>query len=127
MEDFRRRMHAIGETLAELCGGMASPEADLWGRGVYLILVEQLYVALNSANLPLADLQTISKILSEQRRAESQALEIERRRRTGRPDESLGDRDEDGTAPPPGRELPVRFGEAVKQIYGVNLHAESVG
>ena len=122
LEAYRRRMDAIGKALSAVFVGMESADSDLWGRGLYLKLVSRLYEALDCDDLSLGDLQALSRMISEQRRAQTQALEVERRLRTGRPSDGDGDGDE--TDPSPARELPPRFGEMVQQIYGVNLQRE---
>lgn len=122
VETYRRRMNAIGEALSAMFIGMESADSDLWGRGIYLKLIGHLYDVLDSDDLSLGDLQSLSKIISEQRRAQSQALEVERRIRTAVRSDS--DEDDD-TNTSPRRELPAHFGEMVRQIYGVNLQHES--
>ena len=98
---------------------MESADSDLWGRGVYLKLVGRLYEVLDSDELNLADLQAISKMVCEQRRAHTQALDV-RRRRPADGQRDNGDEDGPGSAPS-ARELPPRFGDVGKRIYGVNL------
>ncbi len=127
LEAYRRRMSAIGETLSAMVAGMESADSDLWGRGMYLKLVGRLYDALDCEDLTLGDLQALSKMIYEQRRAQTQALEVERRMTAGRRSDGNGDggADENEGGRAKTRELPPQFGDMVKQIYGVNLHRES--
>lgn len=127
MEAYRRRMSAIGQTLSAMVVGMEPADSDLWGRGMYLKLVGKLYDALDSEDLTLEDLQALSKMISEQRRVQTQAREVERRMNAGRRSGGDGDGGSDGDegGRPETRELPPQFGDMVKQIYGVNLHRGS--
>ena len=72
---YRRRMNAIGEALSAVFVGMESPDSDLWGRGLYLKLVGKLYDALDADDATIEDLQALSKMVAEQRRAQTQGLD----------------------------------------------------
>ena len=123
LDAYRRRMNAIGKALSAVFVGMESADSDLWGRGLYLKLVGKLYEALDCDDLPLEDLQALSRMISEQRRAQTQAMEAERRLHAQRSTD--GDDDDENAGLRSARELPSRFKEVVQQIYGVNLQQES--
>lgn len=130
-ELYRQRMNAIGSTLSAVFVGMDSAEADVWGRGIYLKLVGKLCEALDSDDLTLEDLHALSKMISEQRRAHSRALEVQRRLRAGRRRRGDGDRSGEGELPDHDaeedsglastRKLPPHFGAVVQEIYGVQV------
>jgi len=126
LEAYRRRMNAIGEALSVVFVGMGSADSDLWGRGVYLKLVGRLYDVLDSDDLELDDLQAVSKMICDQRRAQNQALDVRRRFHTDRRSDD-GEADQDAAGSPSARELPPHFSDVVKQIYGVNLQRRSEG
>ncbi|MCP4591410.1 MAG: hypothetical protein GY842_11745 [bacterium] len=119
--DHRRRMNAIGEALTALSVGAEPAESDLWGRGIYLKLVGRLYDLLDSDDLTLGELEAMSKMIYDQRRAQSQALEVHRRLQGSA---AAGDNGDGGSDPSPTGPLSPRLGHVVQQLYGVSTDAE---
>ncbi|MBU0717659.1 MAG: hypothetical protein KJ749_05365 [Planctomycetes bacterium] len=117
LAEFRLRMNAIGEALTALVVGAEPAESDLWGRGIYLKLVGKLCQVLDSDDLSLAELEALSKMICEQRKAHSHAMEV--RRRVG----TAAGRDDDDAPREAG--LGAHLGQIVKQLYGVNLEREA--
>jgi hypothetical protein len=121
---FRAHLHAARGA------GINAPDADAWGRGAYLELVLKVRTLLNAPGLSLASLQALSRVLSEQRRAETQARESDRRRSADRAAMAPASHRAAGRAdpsvagePPPTGALPPHFGPLVQRIYGVELSA----
>ena len=127
---FREHLHAARGVGDARCAGMNAPDADAWGRGVYLDLVLKVRTFLNAPGLSLARLRALSRVLSEQRRAETQARESDRRRSADRAAAAPAAHRAAGRAEPsvegepaPTGTLPPHFGPLVQRIYGVELSA----
>jgi hypothetical protein len=118
-EAFRARMRRRGEVLAAMARALADYDPVQWGRGVYFTMLGRVFDALEGRDvgIPIDVLNTLSKIITEQRRAEAQATQAQR------PVAGAGDRvepDSPGTV----RTLPENFGEIVRRIYGTNFQAD---
>jgi hypothetical protein len=100
---------------------MESPEADAWGSGAYLTLVARLFERLVPADLTLEELQAVSKMLADQRRAHTRVLDAARSSDKDRRGTRARGEEDTGSGLP----LPPRFGEMVEQIYGVTPARES--
>jgi hypothetical protein len=111
----RRRQVSVAAILDETFGQFAKCSPDLWEHRAYLMLVGLVYerLATNEDELSTDELVTLSKVLAANRRAEAQ-----------RQPDRLPD-DPTRPASPPAGELPDRFADAVRQVYGTNLDAAS--
>ena len=129
----RARMQLVGDLLRSSFEQLAGEDLDQCsvGRGAYLQLMAQVFEVLNglSKAIPLKTLTVLSKIVADQRRAETAARKIAARRTaSGKGNRFNDDRDGDGGGDGDGerehavsRRLPERFGEIVRDIYGVTL------
>ena len=107
----RRRQASVAALLDQTFGQWAECNPDLWERRAYLMLVGLVYerLATNEKELPTEELVTLAKILAENRRADSRVRDNHRAQKT------------DGASSPGTGELPDRFGDIVRQVYGTNL------
>jgi len=117
---FRKRIAHTGRALSALAEALANDDPLQWGRGVYLALLGRVFDVLDGRDsaLPLDDLAALSKIVAEQRRAETQASELQCKTRDN------ADGEPGGSAVDRGRSLPDDFGELVRRLYGTNLQAD---
>ncbi len=107
----RQRQASVAKILDQTFGQLAKCNPDLWDRRAYLMLVGLVYerLATNEDELPTEELAALSKVLAENRRAESQS------RKGERAEEAPKDK------PPPSSGLPENFADVVRQVYGTNF------
>ena len=117
---FRKRIARTGRTLSAMAEALANDDPVRWGRGVYLALLGRVFDVLDGQQnaLPLDDLAVLSKIIAEQRRAETQASELLYKGRDNT------DGDSGGATAGRDRSLPDDFGELVRRLYGTNLQTD---
>ena len=117
---FRHRMGEAGEVLSPMAKALADRDPLACGRNAYLTLLGRVFDTLNGkeTGIALDDLQVLSKIVAEQRRAETQASELQSK--------MPGAKDAESGAAPSGavRPLPANFGEVVRRIYGTNFQPD---
>lgn len=118
-EAFRARMRRRGDVLAAMAQALADYDPVQWGRGVYFTMLGRVFDALEGRDvgIPIDVLNTLSKIITEQRRAEAQATKAQL------PVAGAGE-SADAESPGAGRALPENFGEIVRRIYGTNFQAD---
>lgn len=111
----RRRQASVASIIDQVFGEFALSNPDLWERRAYLLLVGHVYERLASdvEEIPTDDLAKLARVLAENRRYE------------GRPRNTSGG-EEPGEPPPssPG-DLPDRFADVVRQVYGTNFQTSS--
>ena len=109
----RRRQASVAAILDQTFGRFADSGPELWERRAYLMLVGLVYerLAVNEDEISTDELVTLAKVLAENRRAEA-------RSRLDLP----SDGPVEPTTPPIG-ELPDRFADVVRQVYGTKLDA----
>lgn len=107
----RCRQASVAAILDQTFGQFARCSPELWERRAYLMLVGLVYerLATNEDEISTDELVTLAKVLAENRRAEA------RLRDNHRPKEPTE------STPPPTGELPERFADMVRQVYGTNL------
>ena len=108
----RERQASVASILDATFGPMAKCSPELWDRRAYLMLVGLVYerLAIAEIELPTAELVALAKVLAEGRRAD-----VRQREKTQAkiPDEH-GD--------PHAGDLPERFADIVRNVYGANFH-----
>ena len=111
----RRRQISVADILDRTFGTLAKCSPDLWEQRAYLMLVGLVYerLAVHEDDITTDDLVTLAKVLAESRRAAA-------RTRESKPisDAAQADQPADG-------QLPDRFADAVRQIYGLNTVSSS--
>lgn len=107
----RQRQASVAAILDQTFGRLAQCSPDLWERRAYLMLVGLVYdrLATNEEEISTDELIALAKVLAENRRAEARMSEAHRAQTADETSESR-----------PG-ELPDRFGDVVRQVYGTNL------
>ena len=120
MHAHRRRQASVAAILDETFGQLARCSPDLWERRAYLMLVGLVYerLATNEVEISTDELIALAKILAENRRAEARVSHAQRAETA------------EETSDPCTGELPDRFGDVVRQIYGTNLQtpdAQNIG
>ncbi len=113
----RRRQASVAAILDQTFGRLAKCSPDLWERRAYLMLVGLVYerLATNEIEIPTDELVALAKILAENRRAEARHRDNHRQQAAA---ESPGQSTTPGTG-----ELPERFADVVRQVYGTNFQA----
>lgn len=111
MQAHRRRQASVAAILDETFGQLARCSPDLWERRAYLMLVGLVYerLATNEVEISTDELIALAKALAENRRAEARVSQAQRA-------ETAEETSDPGTG-----ELPDRFTDVVRQIYGTNL------
>ncbi len=111
----RRRQASVAAIIDRLFGGLGQCNPDLWERRAYLLLVGLVYerLATDDEEISTDELVRLAKALAENRR-------IEARRRDGKEREQPAEADS-----PPKGDLPERFGDIVRQVYGTNFQTPS--
>lgn len=114
---FRERLARAGRSVSSLASDLAFRDPDAWGRGAYLALLGRVFTLLmdGGEELPLKDLTALSKIIAEQRRAETQAA-LAARKTSGLPG-SPGRADSRGASP---AALPDELRRVVAHLYGLD-------
>lgn len=108
----RRRQASVAEILDRTFGQSAKCSPNLWERRAYLMLIGLVYerLATNEEEISTDELVSLAKILAENRRAEARLREHSPPTDSAEP------------ASPSTGELPERFTDIVRQVYGTNLH-----
>jgi len=135
---YRARMQLVGGLLNSAFdqvghhgeAGRLSADASVRrvGQGAYLQIMGQVFAALFdlSQAIPTDELVKLSKIVAEQRRAETGARKVvstvDGATRSGAKAPVHG-----SDTPGRGRELPESFGDMVRQIYGVSVTDSAAG
>jgi len=118
---YRARMQFVGRLLNTAVESLEKTEdgVDAVGSGAYLCLMGEVFEALDglSQALPLDDLVKLSKVVTEQRRAELSARKLAAA--DGEPAQKRKPAGE--AAELAQRKLPPNFGDVVRQIYGTSL------
>lgn len=111
MQAHRRRQASVAAILDETFGQLARCSPDLWERRAYLMLVGLVYerLATNEVEISTDELIALAKVLAENRRAEARVSQTQRAQTA------------EETSDPCTGELPDRFTDVVRQIYGTNL------
>jgi len=113
LESHRRRQDTVAAILDATFGKWAKTNPELWERRAYLLLVGLVYERLATDDaLSTDELIKLAKALAENRRVEA---------RTGK-DRIEGDTSEPDEPADSNGQLPPRLAEAVRQVYGANLH-----
>lgn len=115
--DHRRRQASTAAVLTEVFGPFGASNAELWDRRAYLAIVALIYERLTASenDLTTDELVTLSKILSESRRAESQSRKSQAAETNATEKSSPSDK------------LPENFTETVRQVYGTNFQMPGGG
>ncbi len=105
----RRRQASVGAILDQTFGQLAKCNPDLWERRAYLMLIGLVYerLATNEDEICTDELIALAKALAENRRAEARL-----RVHPHSPEVSGPTTDRPG-------ELPDRFADVVRQVYGI--------
>ena len=111
----RRRQASVAEIIDRIFGELAQCNPDLWERRAYLLLVGLVYerLATDDEEISTDELVRLAKALAENRR-------VEARLRDGKDPEQPAEADS-----PPRGDLPERFGDVVRQVYGTNFQTPS--
>lgn len=113
----RRRQASVGAILDATLGRLAECHPDLWERRTYLLFVGLIYerLATCEAEISTDDLASLSKVLTENRRAEAQSQK-------STPTEKSSSTEQCAKAEaPPTSDLPDNFTDIVRQVYGTNF------
>lgn len=115
VRDHRRRQASIAEILEQTFGQFAQSDPALWDRRAYLMLVGLVYERLASPDdeLTTNELVALAKVLAQNRHAEARV-----RNRDVAGDDAAGDEDSRSRG---NGELPERFRDIVRQVYGTNF------
>lgn len=107
----RRRQASVAAILDRTFGRFARSNPQLWDRRAYLMLVGLVYerLATSEEELSTDELMSLSKVLTDNRRAEAQSKKSEHSAPPA----------EDETAP--SADLPGNFTEIVRRVYGTNF------
>jgi hypothetical protein len=107
----RRRQASVAAILDRTFGQLAKCSPNLWERRAYLMLIGLVYerLATNEEEISTDELVSLAKVLAENRRAEARLREHPQPTDSAEP------------ASPPTGELPERFTDVVRQVYGTNL------
>ncbi|MCB9866029.1 MAG: hypothetical protein H6816_05290 [Phycisphaerales bacterium] len=123
----RACLKLVGAVLNDALGALnqAPREGDRVGQGAYYCVLCDLFDALRGAvnALPLAKITRVSKIIAEQRRAETASRRVDLAVRLAALAQKGKGAAYDGTLRP----VPGYFDEMVRQIYGVGLDAGAAG
>jgi hypothetical protein len=119
-KSFRRRLARVGSVLSRLAVDLSTSSPVDWGRGAHLALLGHVYMRLmeGGEKIDVTELRELSRIVAEQRRAQTQASAAERKQpaRSG----PTADRFE----PVGHRPLPDNFADVVRELYGTTLQTD---
>ena len=106
----RHRQHSVAAILDALFGPLDQCKPELWGKRAYCMLVGIIYerLASNEHQIETDELVTLAKILAENRRSDSKAVEVE------------GKHNPESAKRPTGK-LPDNMAAIVRRIYGTNF------
>ena len=109
----RKRQQSVASILDTVFGRLADCSPELWERRAYLMLLGMVYERLGAGeeDLPTEELVALAKVLAENRRVEVRSRE----RVVGSEDSEPGEK--------ASGELPERFADVVRQVYGTNFQA----
>ena len=104
---FRKKMSKTGRVVSRVAKMLASNDPAQWGRGAYLALLGRVNDTLNGRKVRVtaADLVVLSRIVAEQRRAETQSGPTKSRKAAG-------------------KKPPEQLRDAVRRIYGASLQTD---
>lgn len=107
----RHRQASVASILDATFGRFADSHPELWDRRAYWMLVGLVYerIATNEADLSTEELVALAKVLAEARRIE---VRLHERGPSKENEESVTVGEGD---------LPVRFADVVRQVYGTNV------
>jgi hypothetical protein len=117
---YRTRLQLVGDLLNSAMAELGKRRAkDPVGRGLYLRMLGAVFEALDgmAQGLPLDDLLKLSRVVAEQRRAESLMTRSAAKPKAFRTKAAQAKQD---AAHPTGT-LPPQFAQIVERIYGANL------
>lgn len=122
LRDHRHRQASVASILENTFGRLAQSDPTLWDRRAYQLLVGLVYerLACDKEELPTVELVALAKVLNESRRADKQA--------PSKADAKRGSAGDEVTPQPsPTGELPKRFGDLIRQVYGTSIDGLSSG
>ncbi len=108
---YRRRQASVASILDGLFGRLADCSPELWERRAYLMLVGLVYerLALDEDEIPTEELVKLAKVLAENRRIEAKLQQATK--------DSTPDKEDEAAK----GDLPDRFADVVRQVYGTNF------
>ncbi len=111
LADRRQRQGSVATILDKTLGEAARDKPELWDRRAYLMLVGLIHARLSAKDVSTEEVVKLAKALAENRRAEASATKQE-------PRDGPGTLSEVRTG-----DLPARFADVVRQVYGVGEEA----
>lgn len=107
---YRSRQASVASILEGLFGRLADNDPSIWDRRAYQLLIGLVYerLACNTDELPTSELIALAKVLNDSRKADIRAA-------------ASAKATDDGMEQPATKELPERFGELIRQVYGTTI------